>query len=429
MKTKIAFFLFTLISINAWAEILLDIDSAVSRALQNNLSLERSRVDMAATQRRNNNSWNSLIPSLSAGALLSHPTSITGSLPPQQEVWTPGFSLSASLSLSPAIFANINQTRQEYEAGLISYANARQELEFQVRRLYYHTLLLKANVDLAELNLAGAQSRHEQTLALQLAGRASNLDELSARLDVQNQQTNVQNAHAIYENAIDNLKYLLMIPMETTVILQGNLWHYSIGDHTAYNFGFSESMQMASLRQSIAVIEAQQRAAQLRSYAPTLNLSWNSTTLYRDQMGVMDWRDTNGQFSISLNFRLDNYLPWSASRESINSFNDAITKQQSLLTEAAINHQNTIQKLLRDIARSEETQESLRLNIILAEETVRMFEEAYLRGAVDLQALNNTMDNLRTAQNRLLSEQFNLLSIVLELERELNIPFGSIAHE
>ena len=429
MKIRILFFLFALFGVNAWAEIVLDIDSAVSRALQSNLSLERSRMDLVAAQRKNERSWNSMIPSLSAGALLSHPTSITGSIPPQQQVWTPGFSLSASLSLTPAIFANINQTKQEYEAGLINYANAMQELEFHVRRLYYQILLLKANAELAEQNVVSAQSRHEQTIALQRVGRASSLDELSARLDVQNQQTNAQNAQAVYQNALDNLKYLLMIPMETIVSLQGDLGKFTVEDQYANQIGYSESMQMSALRQSIAVIEAQQKAAQLRNFAPTLNLSWNSTTLYRDQMGEMDWRDTNGQFSITLSFKLDNYLPWSPAREQINSLNDAINRQQSLLAEASMNHQSNIQKLLRDISRSEETLETLRLNILLAEETLRMFEDSYRSGAVDLHTLNNTRDNLRAIQNRFLSEQFNLLSSILELERELNLPFGSIAHE
>jgi outer membrane protein TolC len=94
--------------------------------------------------------------------------------------------------------------------------------------------------------------------------------------------------------------------------------------------------------------------------------------------------------------------------------------------EASINHQNNVQKLLRDIGRSVETLETINLNILLAEETLRMHEESFNRGAADLQALNNTRDNLRAVQNRLLSEQFNLLSSILELERELNVPFGSI---
>jgi len=429
MKTKILLCLCALISSNVWAQVTLDIDSAVSRALENNLSLKRSEMDTTAAKRKYNRSWNGLIPSLGAGALVAHPTSITDPIPAPQDVWTSGFNLSASLSITPAIFANINQTKQEYEAGRINYAAAQQELEFQVRRLYYQILLLKENSELAELNIESAQTRYEQTLALQRVGRASNLDELSARLDVQTQRTNAQNTLAVYNNALDSLKYFLMIPMEETIILEGSLQNYTLADINSLNISGQGSMQMGVLQQSIAAIEAQRRTAQLRSYAPALTFSWNAMPLYIDQLG--EWKDSssNSQFTIALSFRLDNYLPWSSAKEQINSLDDAIAKQRSLLLEVAINNQNTVQKLLRDIARSEETTETLRLNISLAEETLRMYEESYRNGAVDLQTLNSTRDNLRTAQNRLLSEQFNLLSTILELEKELNIPFGSIAEE
>jgi outer membrane protein TolC len=426
MKTKIVLCLCVLIASNAWSETILDIDSAVTRALENNLSLQRSDMDTLSAKRKYDRSWNSLIPSLSAGAMVAHPTSITDPIPEAADIWTPGFSLSASLSLSPAIFANINQTKQEYEAGRINYAAARQELEFQVRRLYYQLLLLKANAELADLNIESAQSRYEQTVSLQRAGRASNLDELSARLDVQTQQANAQNAWAAYNNALDSLKYFLMIPMEEAVALQGDLQNFTVRNDVPGNRNTNgESMQMSVLRQSISTIEAQRKAARLRSYAPALTLSWNAAPLYIDQVG--EWRDSSGQFSIALSFKLDNYLPWSPAKEQIDSLNDAIAGQQSLLTESAINHQNTVQKLLRDIARSQDSIETLRLNITLAEETLRMYTDSYRSGAVDLQTLNSTRDNLRTAQNRLLSEQFSLLSAILELEKELNIPFGSIA--
>lgn len=424
MKNNILLCLCFLIGTTAWAEIIFDIDSAVTRALENNLSLKRSEADTLSTKRKYDRSWNTLIPSLSAGAMAAHPSSITGSIPEAADIWTPGFSLSASISITPAIFANINQTKQEYEAGLINYASARQELEFQVRRLYYQILLLKANADLAAVNVESAQNRYVQIVSLQRAGRASNLDELSARLDVQTQQTNAQSAQASYNNALDSLKYFLMIPMGETVVLQGDLQNFTV--NTTNNIS-NESMQMGVLRQSISVIEAQRKTAQLRSYAPSLNFSWNAAPLYRDQTG--EWKDSSGQFSITLSFKLDNYLPWSPAKEQIDSLNDAITKQQSLLAESAVNHQNTVQKLLRDIERSQDSIETLRLNITLAEETLRMYTESYRSGALDLQTLNNTRDNLRTAQNRLLSEQFNLLSTILELEKELNIPFGSIAQK
>ena len=441
MKPKSILCLCFFIASAAWAQnrtgVTLDINAAVAMALENNLSLRRAEMDTDAARRRQGRSWNSLIPSLGAGALLSHTAPIGTQLGQHPVGWTPGFTLSASLNLTPAIFANITQTKREYEAGLINYAAARQELEYQVRRLFYQILLLRANAELADHNIESARSRHEQTLALQRAGRASAIEEIAARLDVSIQQTTAQNTWAVYQTTIDNLKYFLMIPMEESVSLDGDLLSYIMTDPNTAAVPGQESMQISLLRQSIIVIEAQRRNAHLRSYAPVLTFSWGSTPLYIGDISgvpppastINDWRDTGGQFSIMLSLKPDNFLPWSPAKEQIDTLSDAAAKQRNLLTEASINHQNTVQKLLRDMGRSQEIIETLRLNITLAEETLSMQENAYSQGAVELQTLISTRDNLWAAQNRLLSEQLNLLSVVLELEKELNIPFGSIARQ
>jgi hypothetical protein len=56
-----------------------------------------------------------------------------------------------------------------------------------------------------------------------------------------------------------------------------------------------------------------------------------------------------------------------------------------------------------------------------------MYEESYRNGTEDLQNLRAAQDSLALAQNRLLEEQYNRALAVLELELELNIPFGSLA--
>jgi hypothetical protein len=55
-----------------------------------------------------------------------------------------------------------------------------------------------------------------------------------------------------------------------------------------------------------------------------------------------------------------------------------------------------------------------------------MYDEAYRKGAADLQSLYAARDSVSLAHNKLLSEQYNLISAILELEKELNLDFGSI---
>jgi outer membrane protein TolC len=343
--------------------------------------------------------------------------------------WRLGFQFSASVTFSPVTIANIKQTKIEYEAGLLNYASARQELDYQVRRLYQQLLLLQANTTLLEQNAVSAQTRYEQTLARQRAGQASNLDELSARLDVQTQRINYQNAVTTYENALDGFKQLLMIPQEETVILEGSLLNYTVTDRASAlsnDILSSESMQTTVLRKSIDVLEAQRASAQTRSYSPALTFSWGTTPMYNRTTEKFADSPMSSQFSIMLSMKLDNLFPWSPAKEQVDTIGDAIARQQSLLQESAMNRQNTLQRLRRNIMQSLNTIETLQLNITLAEETYNSYVAAYQRGAADLQNVNTARDNLSAARNRLISEQFNLALTVLELEKEVNIPFGSL---
>jgi outer membrane protein TolC len=320
--------------------------------------------------------------------------------------------------------ANIRQAKENYETGLLDYAAARQELEFQVRRLYYRILLLRANTELMEQNAASAQSRHEQIRALQRTGQASNLDELSARLDVQTRQTNVRNAVTTYENALDSLKNLLMIPPEENAVLQGDLQSLSVAEESAQAEAAGEPLTIGVLRRNIAALEAQRRGLRASSYAPVLNLSWNASPLYSGKTNA--WLDEGGKFSITLSMKLDNFLPWSQAKEQIDSLSDTIAAEQNRLQETRLDHQNTVRKLRRNIIRSAETIETLRLNVTLAGETRRMYEEAYRQGAADLQSVHSARDTVLLAENQLLSEQYNLAAAVLELEKELSLPFGTL---
>jgi outer membrane protein TolC len=415
---------FVLAAYSIHAETALDIDTTVSLALNNNFAIERARIETAGAKRKADRSWNSLIPSLGANAFINRPTPLVNSGDADGHEWTPGLSFSASMLLSPAVFMDIRQTKEEYELGVINYETARQELEFQVRRLYYQLLLLKENVSMTHQNTASAQSRHEQTLALRRTGQASNLDELSARLDLQTQKTNAQNAETLYANAVDGLKTLLMLPEEETITLNGSL-DFSIGIATGAMAAarHKESLPVVFLRKSIETLATQRKAAQTHAYAPVLNLSWTASPIYTNDV----WMDPNGQFSVTLSLALDNFFPGSAAKEQIDSLRDSLTLQQSLLQETVMNSRNAARQLERAIAQSVETLETLALNVTLAEETRDMYEAAYRQGTSDFQSLRSARDSLSSAQNSVLEERYNLAEKILELEKELAIPFGSLS--
>jgi outer membrane protein TolC len=433
MKMKYSFFagllLTALTGISAQTGVqTLTVDEAVRIALDKNLSLRRNAITLNGQKRTADRAWNSLIPSVSAGADISHPSSVTGEIPAAQDVWTPGLSVSASLSLSVSTVDSIRQARAGYEAGLLTYEEARVELELQVRKLFYQILLLESNRELAAQSLESARARYEQSAAFARTGQASRLEEMSARVDMENQRPNVRKAETLYENALDSFRTLLDISREQEIALSGTL-HYEGGsspNDTAqgdWETASGDSMAAAVLQKTIRALEAERRAARNGAYLPSLSLSWNS--MPRCTIDGNQWSDS-GSFSISLGFSLDNFLLWSPAKTRLDSLSDSIRSAEIRLGETIRNRESVITQYRRIVEQTRETIAALTLNVELAQTSYAMYEEAYRNGAADYQQLRNAGDSLLQAQGRVREEQYNLISAVLNLERELGVPFGTI---
>jgi len=413
------------------AELKLTVDEAARIAMDNNLGLRRAALNTDTLRRASNRAWNGLSPTLTAGAMVSHPTSITGAVPPPQDVWTPGFTMSAGLTLSAATIENIRRAQADYAAGLLSYEAARQELELNVRRLFYQILLLDANRELAARNLESAQARYQQSATLASVGQLSLLDELMARVDMENLRPMLKHAEILYENALDTLKLILGLPEETVIRLDGNLSREIAVPESALDFASmraqpQESLETAILRESIRSMEAQRNTVRNSAYIPSLRLAWNSTPLFVDTPLGRSWNDVNGSFSVTLAMSLDSFFPWSAATTQMQALNDAITSTQLQLSDSLRNRDNRLTQSIRTIERILESREAMLLNVELAQTSYEMFTDAFTRGVVDYQSLLSARNGLEQAENRLLQEQFNLVSAILDLERELNIPFGTL---
>jgi outer membrane protein TolC len=403
----------------------LTVDDAVRIALDNNLSLRQNAIDLGVKKRAQDRSWNSLLPTLGASAIISHPTSVTGPVEPSNmNVWTPGFSISAGFTLSVSVIDTIKKAQADYQSGLLSYEAVNQEIELQVRKLFYQLLLLDSNRELATHNFQNAQSRYEQTAVLARIGQSSKVDELSARVDMENLRPTVINTKTLYEISMDSFKTILGIPAEAMVELDGDLNVEITKNISSVNTGSGDSLEALQLLQSIRSMESHRNSIRSNAYIPNLRLSWSSTPLYNIQNDK--WSD-NGSFSVSLGINIDNFLPWSTTKTQIDNLNDNIRSAQIQLSDTLRNRNNRINQNIRTIARILESLEAMALNVELAQSTYEMIEDAYSRGAADYQRLRSAGDSIGQARNQLLQEQYNLISTILDLEKEMNIPFGTLS--
>jgi outer membrane protein TolC len=402
------------------AETILTANDAAALALQHNLGLERTLLETQGKKRDAGNAWNSLVPSLNAGASYGRGLSLTGDLAPGREAWTPGISLSASLSLSPSIVSDIRAAAHSYEAGLLSYEAAKQELELQARKAFYRILLLQSNVDVADKNIASAQARHEEAAAKARAGQAARLDELSAKVELENLRPVKRNAETQLRNALENFAHILGLDTGETIRLEGSLETTPLGMEAAA--GKQESYSTAALRKTLAALEAQREALWYQTYLPGLRLSWNGNPVYANDA----WMDSAGSFTVSLGVQIENFFPGSKARNQIAALDDSLALSRSRIVEALQTEDMQLRQTMRALEQSIESIEALALNVDLARETYAMWEESYRRGSADLQRLRSAADSLSEAENRMRQEQYNLLAAALDLEKALNVPFGTL---
>jgi outer membrane protein TolC len=406
----------------------LNVDEAVSLATEHNLSLERSAIETAGKKRVADRSWNSLIPQLNAGASVSRGVSITGDLIAGREEWTPGISLSASVALSPAIVSMIGQTKADYAAGLLSYEDAKQSLELNVRKYFYQILLLRSNVELAEQNISSAEERYKETASLARVGQASHLEELQAQVDRENLRPILRSAQTQYENAVDNFAIVLGLSEPDSITISGALEDALLlprnENKTAISIPIvNEAFATSALKQSIESLRQQRKSLLYQTYIPNMVLSWNGNPTYAN--GALT--DSSGSISLALSLSVDSLLPGSAARTKIDALNDSIRIAENQVAEAALNQQSRARQYLRTIEQSIESVDALLLNIELAKQTYAMYVESYRHGTSDLQQLRSAADSLSQTRNQLYQEYYTLIAAALDLEKEMIVPFGSLS--
>jgi outer membrane protein TolC len=404
------------------AETVLTVEDAAALALKHNLSLGRTRIETQGKKREAANAWNGLVPSLNAGASYGRGTSITGDLTPGREAWTPGISLSAAVSLSPAIVADIRAAKNNYEAGLLSYETAKQDLELQARKTFYRILLLQGAVDLADRNIISAQERHEEAAAKARAGQAARLEELSAKVELENLKPAKRNAETQLRNALENFAQILGLDPGETIRLEGSLERAPISGSDIDAAPRQESYGAAALRKTLAALEAQRKSLWNQAYIPALRLSWAGNPVYAGGA----WTDGSGAFSISLGVQIENFFPGSKAKNQIAALEDSLAVNRGLFAEALQNQDTQIRQSMRAMEQSLESIEALALNVDLARRTYAMWEESYRQGSEDLQRLRSAADSLSETENRMQQEQYNLLAAALDLEKALNVPFGTL---
>jgi outer membrane protein TolC len=411
------------------AQTVLSADDAVKTALEHNLSLQRTSWDLDAKRRQLDNAWGVFVPSTSLSTGVSRSNTATDLLGNAvTPSWASSMSASVSLSVNPSVFADLKTVALNYRSGQLTYTLAKRTLEKNVRQVYYNLLLEQENLKLAQANIALKQKSLDDTTTKYKNGLAPQLDVFSAQVALAQLKPQYDSFETTFLNDLGQLKVYLGLPLSQDIALQGSLDQAveSSIDLTPAQ-GSTESPDVQTARLQLEADRLSLQSTQEGAWFPTLTMSYSTVPTLSNPYGAgYAWADSQGALSLQLSYSLDSLLPWTTSREKLNQAEDAIRSANSVLDETKINSELTRTNAVRKIRQAVRSLETQTLNVELAQKTYDQSVDAYQKGTKDLLTLQGSEADLNQAKYDLLSQRYTLISTLLDLEYELDVPFGTL---
>lgn len=415
--------------------LIIDMEKAVDLALENNLQLKTSALNVQTDRRAKDSVWNSFIPTASANIDLRRQEEILFEPNPFSHGTFLTPSLQLQLNLNVAMFTGIEITRLNYEAGLIDYETARIGLERDVRKAFYGLIATRASLELLQKNIDTAQKRYEQAEANYENGLIPELNVLSAQVAAENMKPSYHAAETQFRNSLMFFKLLLGLDRNQAVEIEGSLdvsprtydAEELIGNHIASRY------DVQGLNKALEIQEASKRATFQMERTPSVVLAagWSNqitAPFEGDSWDSDTWSDT-GSFAFTLSIPLDGWLPGSQTSVKLKEADDGIESTRMSLEMVIQNAEIEIATLVMNLNNSRTTLETYGLNVELARKAYDMTAEAYNLGTKEFLEVESAQNDLFKAEQDVLMEKFSHLSALLDLAYALNTPPDEIVAE
>lgn len=402
------------------------VDDAVILAADNNISLKRQKLALETLERRNNTSWNSLSPSvgLNGGYTKNFDGILTDSKPMNDYSYNIGASV--RLSLTPSLYTSITDAKIKYEAGKVSYDEAKRQVELNVRKLFYSLLYSQESMNLQKRNMETARLRYENNRDKYNRGQLSELDLLQSQYSYESQRPAIESAEIAYQNNLASFKQTLGLSQNEQIELSGSLTealpHATVKiDKTADDFLSIKKIKANIMQQKNSLL-----ATRFTAYGPTISAGYSYSLSGNEKATDLKSHSDNSSFSLSISIPLDGMLPWSSGALSVANQKANLKDLQLQLENERTSVELSLQNSLKNIQQKQNQMELLNRNVDIAQKSYDMTLAAYNHGSRDLLTLQNASDALLKAKIDRESHIYNLISAVLDLENTIGVPFGSL---
>ena len=147
--------------VNGSGDLILSLEDALERGLENNLTLKKNLLDLADAEYAANHLWSEIFPAISGSASAGYGSALFSGngFELNERGQTLSAGLGINLSLNAGIPFSMKNIRLAYQARLLNYEDARRQLEIQITKNFYSLIADRDNLAYLEdiLSLAERQ--------------------------------------------------------------------------------------------------------------------------------------------------------------------------------------------------------------------------------------------------------------------------------
>lgn len=410
------FAIIALLTFSASGVFALTLEEAVSKALENNISIKREKITLEAADRASKHSWNTILPSLSLSAAdeISFPENLNN------------FEVEgkASISIASDFFASINKAKSDYQAARISYEEAVAEILSQVRISYFSLIYEKENLDFLRENLENAKGQAEQNEERYKRGTLSELEYLSSKVAYEKLKPELKAQELAYKNDLKNFCLILGIEEnEAGVSPEGSLENFI----SQYRSFFDEEMKKSISEDvlngnltSVKLLQKQLEASKkevsktkLSVWGPSLNLSYSMNPV----ISGAEKGSIKQSASIGLSLPLENLLPFSQGADAIKTAQDSVKDLQLQIEEKSKAVHADYTSLVTSLKQKDESIKALKTFVQLTQQTYNAAQISYSKGTMELLSMQNAAKENLEAKLNLQNEFLENLKLYISLEK------------
>lgn len=404
-------------------------EQAVELALNQSLNLRKSSIDLNTAGIAANNLWAEVFPDISLSGGVSYQTPLLTGTPFTS---SNGFGYSASAGLSLSLRPSLSQTMKildlTYRTQLLSYENARRQLEIQVIKNFFSLLAEKQNLaHLGEIKTLAEQQLEKNQTAF-ANGLIGQLAVLQSRLSAETARLNLIQSEAAYTVKLREFAALLGLEQEAAspakIVLEGELQIARIhaDPEQLIRDRLGNRPDIVSQRQNIERLELIRRQTLQNSRSPSLSLSaqWRGTG-----PGTNGFSDSLSG-SLTLSIPVESWIPGTKGHQAIGAAEAGVEKARLDLKDTENRAMQEIRSLAENLKASWDSIEIARLRVEIAERAYELTAEGFRNGTVESLTLQEARNDMAQARQQLLNGELAYQTMSLDLAAALNIDWNAL---